>query len=334
MHDAPVPGAAPSRCCSLRLPSLVQPMGPDQGLYAYVGERILARRAALSRRLGSEAAGDPLHLRRRCARSGRATPSSPLPTSPPRRSSRLLLVGSARRSGRPLAGGRRRRCSSCCCRTRRSRGSAASGVRAQCETFIAVAVAGALLLLAARPHGADRRRRSSRRRRAASALAFALKYNAAVYARRRHRRALWLMSGLTVAARRCASPPGSRRPGRGLFCGVRARRRARPISTRRRSSTTCSTRAKPTPGRWTCARYLLAVPDRARAGRCAVARRRRRLRSCCWRVAFAQRDAPRSPSSGWQRPACRSRSTAAAACRSTSCRRSRRWRWRPALAAR
>src|SRR5262247_444708 len=25
----------------LRLPSLVQPMGPDQGLYAYVGERIL-----------------------------------------------------------------------------------------------------------------------------------------------------------------------------------------------------------------------------------------------------------------------------------------------------
>src|SRR6059058_2797389 len=25
----------------LRLPSLVQPMGPDQGLYTYVGERIL-----------------------------------------------------------------------------------------------------------------------------------------------------------------------------------------------------------------------------------------------------------------------------------------------------
>src|SRR5437660_5916041 len=25
----------------VRLPSLVQPMGPDQGLYAYVGERIL-----------------------------------------------------------------------------------------------------------------------------------------------------------------------------------------------------------------------------------------------------------------------------------------------------
>src|SRR5262245_65612285 len=27
----------------LRVPSLAQPMGPDQGLYAYVGERILAR---------------------------------------------------------------------------------------------------------------------------------------------------------------------------------------------------------------------------------------------------------------------------------------------------
>ena len=26
----------------LRVPSLAQPMGPDQGLYAYVGERILA----------------------------------------------------------------------------------------------------------------------------------------------------------------------------------------------------------------------------------------------------------------------------------------------------
>ena len=30
----------------LRLPSVVQPMGADQGLYAYVGERILARRSA------------------------------------------------------------------------------------------------------------------------------------------------------------------------------------------------------------------------------------------------------------------------------------------------
>ena len=27
---------------AVRLPSLVQPMGADQGLYAYVGERILA----------------------------------------------------------------------------------------------------------------------------------------------------------------------------------------------------------------------------------------------------------------------------------------------------
>ena len=26
----------------LRVPSLAQPMGPDQGLYAYVGDRILA----------------------------------------------------------------------------------------------------------------------------------------------------------------------------------------------------------------------------------------------------------------------------------------------------
>src|SRR3569832_2132901 len=30
----------------LRLPSLVQPMGPDQGLYAYVGDRILQHELA------------------------------------------------------------------------------------------------------------------------------------------------------------------------------------------------------------------------------------------------------------------------------------------------
>src|SRR3954462_2424101 len=30
----------------LRLPSLVQPMGPDQGLYAYVGDRILRHELA------------------------------------------------------------------------------------------------------------------------------------------------------------------------------------------------------------------------------------------------------------------------------------------------
>src|SRR5215510_1477138 len=30
----------------LRLPSLTQPMGPDQGLYAYVGDRILAHELA------------------------------------------------------------------------------------------------------------------------------------------------------------------------------------------------------------------------------------------------------------------------------------------------
>src|SRR5256885_11703016 len=30
----------------LRVPSLAQPMGPDQGLYAYVGDRILAHELA------------------------------------------------------------------------------------------------------------------------------------------------------------------------------------------------------------------------------------------------------------------------------------------------
>ena len=45
--DSPIPRmptrlllAAAAALLILRLPSLVQPMGPDQGLYAYVGERI------------------------------------------------------------------------------------------------------------------------------------------------------------------------------------------------------------------------------------------------------------------------------------------------------
>ena len=44
-----------SLLCCVRLPSLAQPMGADQGLYAYVGERILAGELPVSRRLGSEA---------------------------------------------------------------------------------------------------------------------------------------------------------------------------------------------------------------------------------------------------------------------------------------
>ena len=36
----------------LRVPSLAQPMGADQGLYAYVGERILAGELPDPRRLG------------------------------------------------------------------------------------------------------------------------------------------------------------------------------------------------------------------------------------------------------------------------------------------
>ena len=57
-------------CCSVRsfawvrVPSLAQPAGADQGLYAYVGQRILAGEPAVSRRLGPEASRDPLHLRR------------------------------------------------------------------------------------------------------------------------------------------------------------------------------------------------------------------------------------------------------------------------------
>src|SRR5437899_757174 len=46
--DSPIPRmstrlllAAATALLIVRLPSLVQPMGPDQGLYAYIGERIL-----------------------------------------------------------------------------------------------------------------------------------------------------------------------------------------------------------------------------------------------------------------------------------------------------
>ena len=134
----------------LRLPSLVQPMGADQGLYAYVGERILAGdlpyRDAWDQKppaIHYAYAADARRVARRRRRRRRR--------SPRRRSGRVaaLPVGHGASDRQPEAGPPHS-CSSCC-RTRRSPGSGGIRLRAQCETFIAVAVAGAFLLLRGSP---------------------------------------------------------------------------------------------------------------------------------------------------------------------------------------
>ena len=127
----------------VRLPSLVQPMGPDQGLYAYVGRAHPARRARLPRRVGSEAAGDSLRLRgaarRVLARRRRSRPR----ISRPRRSSRRCCGRSARALGGPVAGGAVGGALPAAVGSRASRATAACASARRRETFIALAVTGA-----------------------------------------------------------------------------------------------------------------------------------------------------------------------------------------------
>ena len=68
MHEPPAAGARRCVLLVVRLPSLVQPMGADQGLYAYVGERI--RAGGLPYRDAWDQKPPAIHftLRRPCAR--------------------------------------------------------------------------------------------------------------------------------------------------------------------------------------------------------------------------------------------------------------------------
>ena len=159
---------------AVRLPSLVQPMGADEGLYAYVGERILA--GGLPYRDAWDQKPPAIHFTYAMIRAvlprDAAVPAADLliaalvalllwrlgGTSVGPWSALLFLLLSNPAFAR-LGG---------------------VAVRAQCETFIAAAVTGAFLCL---------RRESSNRSSAAVfaagalfGLAFTFKYNAAAYA--------------------------------------------------------------------------------------------------------------------------------------------------------
>ena len=177
----------------LRVPSLTQPMGADQGLYAYVGERIL--QGELPYRDAWDQKPPAIHYT--YALLSAVLPATGLAAAADLAATlgiAVLLLG----LGTALAG-------------RRTGEVAAivylflsdpsfhrlSGVaeRAQCETFIGLTVAGAFFLLAR-----DRKDLGSRTLLAAGMLlgtAFAFKYNAAVYGAAAII-ALWAWRTLTV----------------------------------------------------------------------------------------------------------------------------------------
>lgn len=160
----------------LRLPSLVQPMGADQGLYAYVGERILA--GELPYRDAWDQKPPAIHFAYALVRAlwhhDSVVPAIDLLSA-------LAVTALLAALGRTLVGAP----------TGYAAGllflflsdpsfqrQAGVAVRAQCETFIAVLVTGAFLLLA--------RDREVRPRVFAAGLLFgaaaAFKYNAGLYA--------------------------------------------------------------------------------------------------------------------------------------------------------
>lgn len=180
---------------AVRLPSLVQPMGADEGLYAYVGDRVL--HGELPYRDAWDQKPPAIHLtyaamRRLWPHAG-VVPAADLAmaaasallvwrlgaqlASPPvGQAAALLLLFLSNPSFARLGG---------------------VSVRAQCETFIAAALTGAFVLLA----GA-RRRPAAWRFLSAGVLfgaAVAFKYNAAVYLGA-GLGALWLWGRLTRQA--------------------------------------------------------------------------------------------------------------------------------------
>jgi len=168
----------------LRLPSLVQPMGPDQGLYAYVGDRILHGELAYRDAWDQKPPGIHYVYAGLRALSHRdvVVPAADLAAAA--LVAALLWALGASIAG-PLAGG----LSAVLFLLLSDPSLARYGgvrVRAQGETFIALAVAAALALLARRAEGA----KGAGGARGAGALvlagmllgaAFSIKYNAGLY---------------------------------------------------------------------------------------------------------------------------------------------------------
>lgn len=175
----------------VRLPSLVQPMGPDQGLYAYVGERILHGELAYRDAWDQKPPGVHYVYAALRAVSSRdiIVPAADLIAAV---LVAALLWGLGTRLGGPIAGG----VSAAIFLLLSDPSFARYGgvrVRAQCETFIALAVTGAVAIaVGAKGAGGARGAGAQGAAGAKSALglvaaglllgaAFALKYNAGLY---------------------------------------------------------------------------------------------------------------------------------------------------------
>ena len=174
----------------VRLPSLAQPMGPDQGLYAYVGERILHGDLAYRDAWDQKPPGiHYVYAALRAVWSGDAVVPAADLAAAAAVAALLWRIGSG--LGGPVAGG----LSSLFFLLLSDPSLTRLGgvrVRAQAETFISLAVAGAVAVIldraADRAKGAERAapERPGRALRLAAAglllgAAFALKYNAGLY---------------------------------------------------------------------------------------------------------------------------------------------------------
>lgn len=180
----------------LRVPSLAQPMGPDQGLYAYVGERILHGELAYRDAWDQKPPG--IHYvyaaLRVISRHDVMVPAADLAAAVA--VAALLWVVGTRLCG-PLAGG----LSAVLFLLLSDPSLARYGgfrVRAQAETFIALAITGAVALAARSRPPASGFRLPVVGAGALVGAAFVLKYNAGLYA-------LLLLPALMTGALRGAS---------------------------------------------------------------------------------------------------------------------------------
>lgn len=163
---------------AVRLPSLVQPMGADQGLYAYVGERVLD--GAVPYRDAWDQKPPAIHLAYAAMRGVWPHPSVVPATDLLMTALASLLVWRVGATLATPAVGHWAALLFLLLGNPSFARLAGVSVRAQCETFIAAAVAGAFLLLAT-----ARLRPAGWRLVGAGmlfGLAFTFKYNAAVYA--------------------------------------------------------------------------------------------------------------------------------------------------------
>jgi hypothetical protein len=169
----------------LRLPAIVQPMGADQGLYAYVAERILA--GDLPYRDAWDQKPPAIHFIYAAARAiwpGDAAVGGADFLAAGATGWLLFRLGGA--LGAPAAGAASALLFLLLSNPAFTR-LGGIRLRAQCETFIALAVTAALVLLARRRPGGDRW--AAMGAGALFGAAFLLKYNAGIY----------LASGLAAA---------------------------------------------------------------------------------------------------------------------------------------